>query len=392
MKEDDFIGFTIKTLEVVGWDGSRNKGGAKEYLVRCTECAKDPEMFGDGLFKSTKARISEGRMPCGCAPTPIWSEEQYKTKVNRKCAELGYELVNFSEEFNGQNTRVSLHCAKHNFSWSQTCKAFLSGNSTCPKCNTESRRQSDEQMITKIVNTGKFVLGTVFWRTDPTNPSRDSKWSYQCPVCSSDEYVEAGLCTGVFSARYADLARGIRSCRCAPNIKRTKEQAEYHVKKILAGDGHAYEFIGWSGEYKGVASKLRLWCKDHGEFGGALHDFLSASARCAGCATCGYDSTKPGNIYILKCDDISKIGITNRCVHKRASNISRSFEDDFTVHEYWSFDDGRIPRLLENAMKAELKEMFEQPDRKFDGYTECFIGADVELMSDMVRGKIAELQ
>lgn len=39
-----------RQLTVVGWTGFSRAGG-KHYIVHCSKCSEDPEMFGDGVFQ-----------------------------------------------------------------------------------------------------------------------------------------------------------------------------------------------------------------------------------------------------------------------------------------------------------------------------------------------------
>ena len=40
-------------LEVVGWSGKNKKGkGAKYYIVMCSKCSSDSELFNGGYFKT----------------------------------------------------------------------------------------------------------------------------------------------------------------------------------------------------------------------------------------------------------------------------------------------------------------------------------------------------
>jgi len=38
-------------ITVIGWTGHA-KAGAKHYIIHCTRCSEDPEMFGEGYFRT----------------------------------------------------------------------------------------------------------------------------------------------------------------------------------------------------------------------------------------------------------------------------------------------------------------------------------------------------
>ena len=52
-------------LTVVGWSGKCSTNII--YLLHCSECAKDTELFGEGYFKSLKSNLTKSQIPCGCA-------------------------------------------------------------------------------------------------------------------------------------------------------------------------------------------------------------------------------------------------------------------------------------------------------------------------------------
>lgn len=76
--EDECIGQSFgpkDQLEIIGWT-HKGKDGKKLYVVKCKECTKDPELFGEGLFISGRSNLSKGQIPCGC------SKNQFGQKIN----------------------------------------------------------------------------------------------------------------------------------------------------------------------------------------------------------------------------------------------------------------------------------------------------------------------
>lgn len=65
MKYDGFEGTVFGNLTVVGWNGKYNQ--EKKYVLSCSICKEDPELFGEGLFLTMKGHIQRGCKPCGCA-------------------------------------------------------------------------------------------------------------------------------------------------------------------------------------------------------------------------------------------------------------------------------------------------------------------------------------
>lgn len=60
-------------LEVIGWSGKLYTS-FKKYIVKCSICSKDSELFGEGLFCGIKANLLKS-LPCGCSTHPKWSKQ-----------------------------------------------------------------------------------------------------------------------------------------------------------------------------------------------------------------------------------------------------------------------------------------------------------------------------
>lgn len=211
--EDDFSGAKFGEnghLQVIGWFG-RNARGNKLYCVKCSECAKDPELFGDGLFKVTKGNLTSFSLPCGCAKKPHWKKEQYEILVERKCKTLGYTLLGFTEPWKGNKTKLILDCACHGQWKTTSINDLLSGNRACRLCYEQtisSRvRKPDSEMIASFFASGAFHPETKFWRSDrKTKEGNKVYWNVYCPDCETLGESVAG-----------NLQRGFKCCECSSN-------------------------------------------------------------------------------------------------------------------------------------------------------------------------------
>ena len=189
-----------ESLTVVGWDG-RNKTGHKLYIVKCSKCTQDPELFGDGYFKTTKSSLSRGNMPCGCAAHPRWSESQYAVLCSRKANKFGYTFLGFSGQWDDQKTRARVLCEKHG-EWGPMVGEFVNKLSGCARCGTE---KPDEEMIATFFNSGCFHPNTEFKRSDRVAAcGRGRYWSVHCSECG--DFGEGLGC---------NLMKGHRPCGCS---------------------------------------------------------------------------------------------------------------------------------------------------------------------------------
>lgn len=158
---DDFVGSKFgvdEHLTVVGFQP--NIGWAPRlFNVHCNVCAKDPELFGDGMFMSLKYSLIAGSLPCGCSRSVKWTEDQYRVKVSRKCTEKGYEFLGFNGNYKGSYTRLNLRCKVHDIKWNLATIATLLEGCGCPKCANTGYQQNREISYVYAVKAGDVFAG-----------------------------------------------------------------------------------------------------------------------------------------------------------------------------------------------------------------------------------------
>lgn len=200
-------------LKVIGWSGRQGTG--KLYLLKCSICSQDTELFGQGVFRSIKSSLIKGAIPCGCAKRPKWSKEQFTILCSRKAQEFGYEFIGFNGEWKGYKTKITMSCDKHG-EWSSGIINNLTtiGNG-CPGCAVDVRREAarqantkpDSVMIQSFFDSGCFHPDTKFWRSNRLNSQGcTTYWYMSCPECGAEGESFVG-----------DLQAGKRSCMCSPH-------------------------------------------------------------------------------------------------------------------------------------------------------------------------------
>lgn len=123
-----------RQLTVVGWSG--RKGSSKLYILKCTNCSQDSELFGQGYFRSIKSSlVNLGQVPCGCSKSPRFSEKQYEVLCSRRARELGYDFLGFIGEWKAHKTKIRMSCAEHGEWGSCSINGLVSKGSGCPSCN-----------------------------------------------------------------------------------------------------------------------------------------------------------------------------------------------------------------------------------------------------------------
>lgn len=367
-------------LTVIGWKGKDKY--RKYYTIKCSKCSEDPELFGDGVFKISKGNLVRGLTPCGCSSKPYWTENQYKTLVERRCDSLGIEFCSFIGDFNGNQTKLKLKCYNHGIWGTTTVNGLLIKKSSCPSCgfvcSKEASTKEDSLHVRNFMSTGKFKEGTKFWRSERLDTrNKVAYWNYTCPTCSADEYVEAGLCSGVFEGHISGLIRGILSCRCSDKPNWTRDQYEYRVKKKMLESKTTDEFLGFSEPFKNNKTKFIRKCQKHGEYVTCLNNYLDERHECPSCAN---QNQKECYINFVKDEENTlalKFGIAKDSQQRIKKQNSQSI---FSIEQYgmWKFPTVKACRAAEQYIKKHLSCRFLTKAEMSDGYTETTSIANLE--------------
>lgn len=218
----------ISQLEVVGWSGKRK--GDKVYILHCSECAKDPELHGEGYFKSLKFSLvrTKPQIPCGCAVHVHWSEKQYIVLAKRKLDRLGIEFLGWAEPYNRAETRVRLRCPTHG-EWVGTIVGAIARQTTdkgnCRKCGdlkgSVSRTKQESHFKETFFNSGKFEADTTFKFIGNRNDTTARMWEVFCSRCGV-----------TFKSSSGSLQAGKMGCGCSWGFN----QKQAYINDVFSGD------------------------------------------------------------------------------------------------------------------------------------------------------------
>lgn len=222
--EDDLTNITFGKelqLKVLGKINNLEDNHGK-YLVFCSKCAEDPELFGNGLFISRKGHIKNRNVPCGCSGNYNYNREQYTILCKRRADFLGFRFIDFEVgcEIPNSKSKLVLECAIHGEWKTTTIASLMNQTSGCPICKIElirkANRKPDEDMIASFFDSGAFPKGTIFKRSEKlTTKGKQFYWDVYCPVCDtiSHGYV-------------SNLSKGKRPCSCS---KHNQKQAYINI-------------------------------------------------------------------------------------------------------------------------------------------------------------------
>lgn len=198
---------------------------------------------------------------------------------------------------------------------------------------------------------------------------------------------------GQFTQRAAShiVGKGCRECASAsrPQVKRANAAMKFVTRALLVSEHQDKGYSYHNTIYRGARVKLIVNCPRCGDFEVTPNNHLRGRG-CSGCNNSGYNKSKAGFLYILTCNNITKIGITNKSPEERQRSVSRSFGSDFTVLHSCYFEDGKIPYNLEFKLLQELRNLYKQPEIRFDGFTECFYDVNMASLLNKIESLIKE--
>nr|DAY73649.1 MAG TPA: hypothetical protein [Caudoviricetes sp.] len=265
----------LRRLRSIPWE---------EYRSKCQDSAKDPvtvvdfippwngnmtklkltcELHGEWSTTTITNFIKRGTCPT-CArlrvnekQTPKWEDE---LKLCEQVKKDGISILGFIPPYTGTKTKLHLCCEEHG-EWSTTAIVQFKNGVSCPKCAQKTigdkNSKSDEEHIAEFFATGVFKDGCKFWKSPKlTTQGWAQYWYHTCPICSEDEFVKAGLCTGIFESHASLLKKGLCRCRCSDFPSYTEEQQDYRTK--LKCEEFGYTFIERKGKFAIYS------CPEHG--------------------------------------------------------------------------------------------------------------------------------
>ena len=226
--EDEFTGSLFgkeSQIEILGWSGRR--GTQKRYIVLCHYCKEDRELFGDGVFRTSKSQlVTRGLQPCGCSSCPRWMEEQNRVRCERKARELGFTFIGWTSQYIGDKTKLIMSCETHG-EWNTGTLNHLMNGRGCPGCkgsitanfNRKTKAKTEQHFIESFISTGAFSEGTTFTKISRKDKAGNSNyWKMTCPDCH-----ESGEILG------SDLQKGRRPCACT-----SQRQKQAYINSIYS--------------------------------------------------------------------------------------------------------------------------------------------------------------
>lgn len=345
------IGKTFNDGKLTVVDG----GDKVSYVkVKCSVCAEDSELFGDGIFEISFSNLNKGCLPCGCSKVYKWSIQQYTTLVNRKIASENLPIV-----FNGfievdkklGRCPVSFICSKTGEEY-----VVLSLNNFFTR-GTGTRgiiREKPDKQISKFnaSNKDKWV-----WHTGKVVRSGGAVLGYYCKTCeeNGNESLYTIVADSLFNNKQCP-------CLCCPSPSRVPQG--YYMENIKRSihENSLVEITPLGLIYKNSQNKPHgvFCCSLHGVYSRSYAEINGSGFYCMKCsppAGGGYKTNRDGYLYLLwikgTCTIHLGYGITNN-LKRRIREHKRNLKSiGATITNIQVFEGaGTAVLAVENAIKA----------------------------------------
>ncbi len=300
------------TLTISGFDDESGK-----YILTCSLCSEDRELFPFGSIKSLSYNIKAGKYPCLCAGKCFWNQDQYKVLLNRKSESNGY-TIRLPEGNLNSKTLIQYTCPSHGNS-KTTISSFILGR-RCQKCitkqNSTKRKKLPEKYIDEILSTNFFPTGTKIEHKE------GKRYLFFCPVCCIDTYSQNGIGGGWFESTAHSLLSGNKPCRCSKQKRLTEQQISYRVEMALGNMNMS--LVSLLGRNTDPLHKRRaiINCPSCGNVvSQTLSNIVHLHRGCTRCSSYSLSSKNNCSLYLVEWKDSEKsylkIGITSLRVETR---------------------------------------------------------------------------
>lgn len=265
----------------------------------------------------------------------------------------------------GTTGSLCITCPQHGDFW-QTPNSHLSGNG-CPACGKIRTIQgislSKEEYLTRAIERhgGRYDYSLV------------------------EFYSNAGLCKQrikIICPEHGEIIVGAKLhllYGCAKCYGRGLTTEEWIEKaRSIHGDKYSYKNV----VYKPSSGKVCITCSVHGDFyqSPAMH---ISGRGCSACAKSGYSTIKQGCLYILSCDGIVKVGITNHPPEQRLKQIIKKSDIPFEIVYTYTSSGDTIAKAEKEVLKM-LRNISKPISERFTGSTECFRGISYTAVANIV--------
>lgn len=297
-----------------------------------------------------------------------------------ECQEIHGDKYDYTNTiYEGAHNKVSVLCNRHQKTFVQKAYAHLQGQG-CPLCGNENKNKDRQTTLEDFISKSEAIHGDAY---------------------DYSEVDYKGICTSVlirckkhdhkfrqFPYNHSVKGSTCPLCEAENTSKRLFKSQDEFIADCKARHGEKYDYS--ETVYTGNANKVDVRCHVHNEIFSINANSHMQGRGCAKCAENGYKRKRPGTLYVLSSASFTKIGITNNTAQRRASAMTKSSGEQFSVHSEWRWDCGGVADDLETHFLSILRSQYDSPGYKFDGHTECFSGISPLELTELIENKLKE--
>ena len=232
--------------------------------------------------------------------------------------------------------------------WAPRPYNLLGGGHGCPKCGVAATAEGKKRTAEKAFFKRFAAKGAPLILLSSYNGGTNNI-QYLCKQCGH---------IGESSANNLAKGQGCNGCKFERIAKQHKMPESAFLKRLV--DNNPRLICLNPQDYRNVNTYLRFKCHDcEGIFESPAGYVARGITHCTLCSEGGgYRDNKPGVFYWIDLDTHIGIGISNKFNSRRANHIrnlrNRGIYVEPEAFHTISFDDGRIPRQIENAILRTL--------------------------------------
>lgn len=289
------------------------------------------------------------------------TQEEFK---QRSIAEHDLDYNYDKVVYINNTTKVEIYCNRHKSYFWQSPNKHMAGQG-CPVCRYEKTSKSNTKSQESFIEDGERIHPELY---DYSQVDYKDTFSFVKIRCKKHDHV--------FEQKPCHHLQGSGCPICA------KEKIDAHINSLISNtedfvrkaiDAQPEGYYDYSESvYTKAAEKIKIFCNRHQGFFWQTANSHLAGIGCASCAKTGFSREKNGKLYVLKCGDITKVGITNYSPKTRAKSVSKSYGDKFEV--LWEISgNGNFIDDLETNVLRRLRDKYARPTKRFQGHSECFL-------------------
>jgi hypothetical protein len=381
-----------------------NKLTQEEYITRCVEAHGSLYGLQHIVYKNSSSKVA-----VECKKHGIFSVNASTFMRGTGCAKCAWEQNGLNHRLTQDEflaTSVKMHGDSYNYKntvytrsdlkieiWCNSCENFFSitpeahlAGQGCKACGYKKNGENSQ------ISFDTFV--------EQSNKSHNGRFSYEHVrltwkgIKTTKFNLYCDVHEETFSTTASRHIKGAGCPRCSKILGGIKNRSntEQFISEAVGKFGDVFDYSRV--EYTKSNIKVEIRCVAHDRwFSVTPNVHLHPDNRHGGCPECvqaGYKTAKPGYLYVLHVDELTKIGITNRSPEARCKSVARESSKNFEVLTSYYFTDGAVPRDIETILLRELKELYNQPYERFDGYRETFYNVNLPQLLNRIEQLISQ--